>query len=160
MAPRKTGKINRTFFLAPEISGLIDARTGGQGTPAETVSFMLKTFDTIVRKAKPDLSIPEWAVVVESLREASESVDASMAQVPVWFHVEDMTECDDELCAMWGIDRGGLLHRLRQLDPVGNIAVYDIARLFWCSPDPAARPEEVLAGLIKKPLKLGPQGLC
>jgi len=111
------------------------------------VNGILTRYARMVAEAMPEFTVPEWSAILDANNgmggfEGSGFPDASTS---LWPNVADSVP--DGLNEKWGVDCLDIARRMRDIPYSGQVAMYEIVRGFWASPDINKLPVD---DLIKK----------
>jgi hypothetical protein len=119
------------YFTDAELAVLAPRMVGGEGAKGDrsaAVQRILGRYAEIVRRSVPDLSVPEWKLVVYSLNGVIHDPPSMISAL--WHGIEDSISLD-KLDTKWDVDGAALVKKLKRLSFAENVAVVDIAERYW-----------------------------
>ena len=96
------------------------------------VTEVVRQHGEMVKRATPELTLNEWCAICDALNGWAMHDDL-YEPTSAWINIADAIE--DGLGAKWGLDALALAHHIRDLPFAGAVAVCEVSRRFWQSPN-------------------------
>lgn len=122
-----------TIYLGQELKALVDKNESLSGR----VNSIASRYSCIMRESTPTLTRGEWAALCDVLNGTVLDTGAGGAHDParhIDLQVYDAGRLEG-LGTKWGIDAGGLSHRIAQMSFAEQCAIIEVARRFWTIPN-------------------------
>jgi hypothetical protein len=126
----ETAAVKISANISASSLAALDARDRGRGEGGRggALDTLVDRYCECVRRELPDLTVPEWHLLVDTLHGVLHE-PASMIAVSA-HGIADAIELDG-LGAWRGVDGADLVRRLRALSYAGLLAVVDTAERYW-----------------------------
>ena len=125
------------------ISDALSRVIGPTEALTERVTAIAVRYEQFVTENMPTLSREEWCAIMDANNGGSDWIaESQLMTCGIWANVDDSPELDEK----WGIDRAGLVSRMRQMSTSELLAVDEAISRFWQRCDAGTADALVLAG--------------